>query len=288
MIRTFVIGNARLLLPCTREFTQHARGPLQSKIRAHPAFLENWIWCVISFKYAFPLVLEHASGNFDPWKRAFDSDPLGRRKPGVRCYHILPPTDNLNYVIKEFDGSKEAKNWVSSAKHVEHFGSTASHAEPPNCKSLSRWKQKSVDDFCRGHAVANHVKPSLLSDNSDIWTLKYEKDFCEQMAKIDPQIAIAALIDEKGQPVDWHVKEGIPVPKEDRSAVMALQTMMVMSLAKTAADYLGELEYLHTKMAKMDVIHFPAFGDGILAVVLQRPFDEALVATRILCLLRHA
>jgi predicted regulator of Ras-like GTPase activity (Roadblock/LC7/MglB family) len=64
--------------------------------------------------------------------------------------------------------------------------------------------------------------------------------------------------------------------------------MMVMSIAKTAADYLGELEYLHTKMEKMDVIHFPAFGDGILAVVLKRPFDEASVAAKILRLLHQA
>jgi hypothetical protein len=117
--------------------------------------------------------------------------------------------------------------------------------------------------------------------------LKYEKGVCGQASKLDPQIAIAALIDEKGQPVDWHVKEGVPVPEEDRSAVMALQTMMVMSIAKTAADYLGELEYLHTKMAKMDVIHFPAFDGGLLAVVLKRPFDEAAVATKILSLLRQ-
>jgi hypothetical protein len=80
-----------------------------------------------------------------------------------------------------------------------------------------------VNDWAFGFpaiSYANHVKPSLLFDNSDIWTLKYEKGLCEQMAKLDPQIAIAALIDEKGQPVDWHVKEGVPVPKEDRSSVM--------------------------------------------------------------------
>jgi hypothetical protein len=40
-------------------------------------------------------------------------------------------------------------------------------------------------------------------------------------------------------------------------------------------------------MAKMDVIHFPAFDGGILAVVLERPFDEAAVAAKILSLLRQ-
>ena len=57
------------------------------------------------------LRIEHAIGDFGAWKRAFDSDPLGRKKSGVRCYRILRPADNPSYVMidPEFDGSKEAE-----------------------------------------------------------------------------------------------------------------------------------------------------------------------------------
>lgn len=112
--------------------------------------------------------------------------------------------------------------------------------------------------------------------------MKYEKGICEKIVKLDPQIVIAALIDEKGRSVDWYVKEGVPVPDDTRSARMSQQTLIVMSIIKTGVDYLGNLEYIHLKMSKMDVIHFPAFNGGIMAVVLNRPYDEKAVAAKIL------
>ena len=43
------------------------------------------------------LRIEHPVPNFDGWKKAFDSDPVGREKSGVRRYQILRPTDDANY-----------------------------------------------------------------------------------------------------------------------------------------------------------------------------------------------
>jgi hypothetical protein len=56
------------------------------------------------------LQIEHAIRDFDAWKAAFDSDPLGREQGGVRQYRILQPIDDPNYVIVdlEFDNSVEA------------------------------------------------------------------------------------------------------------------------------------------------------------------------------------
>jgi hypothetical protein len=44
------------------------------------------------------------------WKAAFDSDPVGREKSGVRRYRVLRPVDDPNYVMieLEFDSSPEA------------------------------------------------------------------------------------------------------------------------------------------------------------------------------------
>ena len=111
--------------------------------------------------------------------------------------------------------------------------------------------------------------------------MQYQKGICEKIVQLDPRILIAALIDEKGKALEWHVGKGVPVPDDARSEKMAQQTVMVMSIIKTGTDYLGELQYVHMKMDKMDVIHFPAFKSGVMAVVLNRPYDENAVTTMI-------
>jgi len=57
------------------------------------------------------LRIEHKVPNFEGWKKAFESDPIGREKSGVRRYSIFRPTDDLNYVIidLEFDGLADAE-----------------------------------------------------------------------------------------------------------------------------------------------------------------------------------
>ena len=66
------------------------------------------------------LQIEHAIGDFGAWKRAFDSDPLGRKKSGVRRYRILRPADNPSYVMidLEFDGSKEAEAFAAALRRM--------------------------------------------------------------------------------------------------------------------------------------------------------------------------
>jgi hypothetical protein len=56
------------------------------------------------------LQIEHAVRDFDRWKQAFDSDPVGREKGGVRRYRILRATDDPNLVLidLEFDDPDEA------------------------------------------------------------------------------------------------------------------------------------------------------------------------------------
>ena len=39
----------------------------------------------------YMLQIEHPVPDFDGWKQAFDSDPVGREKLGVRRYRILRP-----------------------------------------------------------------------------------------------------------------------------------------------------------------------------------------------------
>ena len=57
------------------------------------------------------LRVEHSVPSYDGWKAAFDSDPVGRERSGVRRYQILQPVDDPNYVMidLEFDSRGEAE-----------------------------------------------------------------------------------------------------------------------------------------------------------------------------------
>jgi hypothetical protein len=57
------------------------------------------------------LRIEHPVASFDGWKKAFDADPIGRKKSGVRSYQVMRPVDNPNYVMVDllFDTVKEAE-----------------------------------------------------------------------------------------------------------------------------------------------------------------------------------
>jgi hypothetical protein len=64
--------------------------------------------------------IEHPVPNFDAWKKAFDSDPVGRERSGVRRYKVLRPIDNQNYsmVDLEFDSSSEVEAFLAAMREV--------------------------------------------------------------------------------------------------------------------------------------------------------------------------
>jgi len=64
--------------------------------------------------------IEHPVPNFDAWKKAFDSDPVGRERSGVRRYQVLRPMDNPNYAIidLEFDSANEAEGLLAAMREV--------------------------------------------------------------------------------------------------------------------------------------------------------------------------
>jgi hypothetical protein len=57
------------------------------------------------------LRIEHPVQNYDGWKKAFGSDPIGRKKSGVRHYRIMRSVDDPNYIMidLEFDSASAAK-----------------------------------------------------------------------------------------------------------------------------------------------------------------------------------
>ena len=66
------------------------------------------------------LRIEHPVPNYDGWKQAFDGDPVGREKSGVRRYQVLRPIDNPNFVMidLEFDTVQQAEALLAAMRAV--------------------------------------------------------------------------------------------------------------------------------------------------------------------------
>ena len=64
--------------------------------------------------------IEHPIPDFVAWKKAFDSDPVGREKSGVRRYRVLRPIDDPKYVMVdlEFDSSSEAETFHGAMRDL--------------------------------------------------------------------------------------------------------------------------------------------------------------------------
>ena len=66
------------------------------------------------------LQIEHKVPNYEGWKKAFDSDPIDRKKSGVKRYRVFRPTDDPNYVIidLEFDTISQAQQTLEALKNL--------------------------------------------------------------------------------------------------------------------------------------------------------------------------
>ncbi|MBP1648054.1 MAG: hypothetical protein H6Q30_1499 [Bacteroidetes bacterium] len=66
------------------------------------------------------LRIEHSISDYDGWKKAFDSDPVGREKSGVRRYRILRPVDDGKYIMidLEFDTEHQAEALLAAIRMV--------------------------------------------------------------------------------------------------------------------------------------------------------------------------
>jgi hypothetical protein len=66
------------------------------------------------------LHIEHPVPDYNEWKKAFDNDPVGREKLGVRRYRILRPINDPNYVMidLEFDTPSQAEALLTAMRAV--------------------------------------------------------------------------------------------------------------------------------------------------------------------------
>jgi hypothetical protein len=68
--------------------------------------------------HIYILQIQHEVLHYDGWKKAFENDPVDRKKAGVRRYKIFRQTDNPNYVVVhlEFDDVNDAEKTLASLR----------------------------------------------------------------------------------------------------------------------------------------------------------------------------
>ena len=66
------------------------------------------------------LRIQHPVPSYEGWKAAFDSDPVGRERSGVRRYQILRSLDDPNFIMidLEFDTKSEADALLAAMREV--------------------------------------------------------------------------------------------------------------------------------------------------------------------------
>lgn len=66
------------------------------------------------------LQIEHAVRDFDAWKQAFDGDPVGRERSGVRRHRVARLADDPNLVLieLEFESRDEAEAFRTSLEQL--------------------------------------------------------------------------------------------------------------------------------------------------------------------------
>jgi hypothetical protein len=66
------------------------------------------------------LQIEHTVRDYDAWKRAFDSDPVGRAQGGVRRHRVIRGVEDPNFVAieLEFDDAESARSFRGALEQL--------------------------------------------------------------------------------------------------------------------------------------------------------------------------
>ena len=66
------------------------------------------------------LRIQHAVSDYNGWKQALDSDPVGRQAGGVRHYQVLRSTTDPNFVMIDltFDDAPTAEAFLGKLREL--------------------------------------------------------------------------------------------------------------------------------------------------------------------------
>jgi len=64
------------------------------------------------------LNIEHAVPDFESWKAAFDGDPIGRERSGVRRYRVMRASDDAGYVLIDRSSTTRVRRWLRTPHYA--------------------------------------------------------------------------------------------------------------------------------------------------------------------------
>ena len=66
------------------------------------------------------LQIEHKVPNYDDWKKVFDSDPINRKKMGVKRFQVYRQEDDPDYVVIDlyFDSAEKLKATLDALQNL--------------------------------------------------------------------------------------------------------------------------------------------------------------------------
>jgi hypothetical protein len=66
------------------------------------------------------LQIEHNVSSYDGWKKAFDNDPINRKKSGVKRYQVYQSVEDPNYVVIDlyFDSLEESAHALTALQKL--------------------------------------------------------------------------------------------------------------------------------------------------------------------------
>ena len=64
--------------------------------------------------------IEHRVPDYEAWKRAFDADPIGRERAGVRSYRVRRDADDpsLVFIDLELESAERAEAFVAAIREL--------------------------------------------------------------------------------------------------------------------------------------------------------------------------
>lgn len=101
---------------------------------------------------------------------------------------------------------------------------------------------------------------------------------CATIVGLNEDILIAALL-EAENPVDWHVREGVPVPDEQTWREMITRVQILMSMLKNTKGYLGDFDHVLVQHRLGSEYLFPAGIQKVLCIVAKPRAHDQLVVT---------
>jgi hypothetical protein len=66
------------------------------------------------------LQIEHNVSSYDGWKKAFDNDPIGRKRSGVKRYQVYQSIEDPKYVVIDlyFDSLEDCVGALKSLQEL--------------------------------------------------------------------------------------------------------------------------------------------------------------------------